>query len=175
MTGLYGGSFDPPHNGHVALVRAALAHFPLDSLVVLVAEQPGHRPPPDAPAEARMRMARAAFPDLEVELDPYLWTVDMLRARKWDDPIFLIGADQLEALSSWKEPEAVLELARLGVATRPGYSAQTDNERIELFEMPPIDVSSSEVRRRVAAGEPIDDLVPPAVAELLAGLAVYRR
>jgi nicotinate-nucleotide adenylyltransferase len=174
MTGLYGGSFDPPHNGHVALVRAALAHFPLDRLVILVAEQPGHKPP-GAPAEMRLRMARAAFPDRDVQLDPYTRTVDMLRARKWDDPIFLIGADQLESFPSWKEPDAVLALARLGVATRPGYSAQADAGRIELFEMPPLDVSSSEVRRRVAAGDPIDDLVPPAVAELISDLGVYRR
>ena len=173
MIGLYGGSFDPPHNGHVALARAALELFPLDRLVVLVSERPGHKPP-QAPAEARLRMTRAAFPDLDVELDAYPRTVDMLRARKWDDPILFIGGDELEAFSSWKEPEAVLELARLGVATRPGHSAQTEEARIELFEMPQLDVSSSEVRRRIAAGQPIDDLVPPAVAALIAELGVYR-
>jgi nicotinate-nucleotide adenylyltransferase len=173
MTGLYGGSFDPPHNGHVALVRAALAHFPLDRLVILVAEQPGHKPPV-APAEARMRMARAAFPDLDVELDPYAWTVDMLRARKWDDPIFFIGADQLEAFPSWKEADAVVELSRIGVATRPGHLVVA-SEEIEVFDIPAVDVSSSEVRRRVAAGEPIEDLVPPAVAALIRELCLYRR
>jgi nicotinate-nucleotide adenylyltransferase len=174
MTGLYGGVFDPPHNAHVALVRAAREHFRLDRLVILVAEKPGHKPP-EAAAEVRMRMARAAFPELDVELDPYARTIDMLRAREWDDPIFFVGADQLQDLSTWKEPEEVLRLTRLAVATRPGYSPAVESDRIEVFEMAPLEISSSDVRRRVAAGEPIDGFVPPAVAELIAELGVYRR
>ena len=174
MTGLYGGAFDPPHNGHVALVRAAQDHFGFDRLVVLVTESPGHKPV-HAPAEARLQLAAAAFPGLEVELDPFGWTIDMLRERTWGDSIFLVGADQLAAFSSWREPEAVLELARLGVGTRPGYVRAEAREGIELFDIPSVDVSSSEVRRRVAAGEPIDGLVPSAVAELIQRLGLYRR
>lgn len=172
MTGLYGGAFDPPHNGHVALVEAARRHFDFDRFVVLVSDAPGHKPV-HAPADVRLRMARAAFPGLEIELDPHPRTIHMLRALGWDDPVFLIGADQLEAFSSWEEPDAVLEHARLGVAARPGY-AVAPGERIELFHMTPVEASSSEVRRRVAAGKPIDDLVPPAVAELIEKLGVYR-
>ena len=172
MTGLYGGSFDPPHNGHVALADAARRHFPFDRFVVLVGESPGHKPAV-APAEVRLRMARAAFPGLDVELDPFPYTVDMLRARDWDDPIFLIGADQLVGFASWKEPQAVLELARLGVATRPGYLVAA-REGIEVFDIPPFAVSSSEIRRRVIVGEPIADLVPPAVAGLIEETGVYR-
>jgi nicotinate-nucleotide adenylyltransferase len=172
MTGLYGGAFDPPHNGHVALVEAARRHFSFDRFVVLVSEAPGHKPV-YATADVRMRLARAAFPDLDVELDPYPWTIDMLRAREWDDPVFLVGADQLDAFGSWKEPRAVLELARLGVATRPGYLV-APRDRVEVFEIPPVDVSSSEVRRRMRAGESIAALVPPAVAELIEELSVYR-
>jgi nicotinate-nucleotide adenylyltransferase len=175
VTGLFGGTFDPPHNGHVALVRAALEHFDLERLVILVAEAPGHRSV-HAPAAARMELAAAAFPGFEIELDPYGRTIDMLRAHGWADPIFLVGADQLEAFSSWKEPGAVLELARLGVATRPGYTPPVNEagDRIETFDIPPVDVSSSEIRRRVAAGEPIDGLVPPAVVALIANLGLYR-
>jgi len=176
MTGLFGGTFDPPHNGHLALARAALDHFGLDRLVILVTEKPGHKPT-YAPAEARMRLAAAAFPGHEIELDPYGRTIDMLRARSWDDPLFLIGADQLAAFPSWKEPEAVLELARIGVGTRPGYAlgpVDPAAARIELFDIPAVDVSSSEVRRRVAAGEPIEGLVPPAVTALIAELDLYR-
>jgi nicotinate-nucleotide adenylyltransferase len=175
VTGIFGGTFDPPHNGHVALVRAALEHFDLDRLVILVAEAPGHRSV-HASAAARMELAEAAFPELEIELDPYGRTIDMLRARAWANPIFLVGADQLEAFSSWKEPGAVLELARLGVATRPGYATSLSEagDRIETFAIPPVDVSSSAVRRRVAVGEPIDGLVPPAVVALIAKLGLYR-
>jgi len=172
MTGLYGGSFDPPHNGHVALADAARSHFPFDRFVVLVGESPGHKAAV-APADVRMRMARAAFPGLDVELDPFPYTVDMLRALDWEDPIFLIGADQLVGFASWKEPDAVLELARLGVATRPGYLVAA-RVGIEVFEIPPVAVSSSEIRRRVTVGEPIADLVPPAVAALIEETRVYR-
>src|SRR5262249_29710412 len=134
---------------------------------------PGHKPAV-APADARVALARAAFPDLDVELDPFAFTVDMLRARKWDDPVFLVGADQLASFASWKEPDGVLELARLGVATRPGYLV-APRDRVEVFEIPPENVSSSEVRDRVAAGEPIDHFVPPAVAALIEELGLYRR
>jgi len=174
VTALFGGAFDPPHNGHVALLKGAVRRFSPERLVILVAEAPGHKPI-FAPAEARMQLAAAAFPGHEVELDPYPRTVDMLRARKWDGPIFLIGADQLVGFRSWKEPEAVLELARLGIATRPGYRPEpVKSDRIELFEIPAVEASSSEARRRVAAGEPIDDLVPAAVAALIEELELYR-
>jgi nicotinate-nucleotide adenylyltransferase len=173
MTGLYGGAFDPPHNGHVALADAARRHFDFDRFVVLVSDVPGHKAV-HAPAEVRLQLTRAAFPGLEIELDPYQWTVDMLRTQDWDDPVFLVGADQLAAFPTWKEPQAVLELARLAVATRPGYLLAA-RERVEVFDIPALNVSSSEVRRRVAAREPIDALVPPAVAELIEELGVYRQ
>jgi nicotinate-nucleotide adenylyltransferase len=173
--GLFGGAFDPPHNGHVALVDAAERELDLDRLLILVSENPGHRHV-YAPAEARVQMAAAAFTGHEVELDPFGRTVDMLRARRFDDPVFLIGADQFAGFGSWKEPDAVLELARLGVATRPGYPLPSNcrSDRISLFSIPEVDVSSTEVRRRVAAGEPIDDLVPEAVAALFEALDLYR-
>lgn len=174
MTGLFGGAFDPPHYGHVALVEGAEQQLSLDGLVVLVAEAPEHKSV-HAPAEARMDLAAAAFPGRTIELDPYGWTIDLLRSRPWDDPIFLIGADQLARFSSWKEPEAMLELARLGVATRPGYPREPveRSDRVVIFDIPPVEVSSSEVRRRVAAGEPIDELVPEAVAERIRALGLY--
>ncbi len=172
--GLFGGAFDPPHNGHAALVEGAQA-LGLDRFVILVSEAPEHKPV-HAPASTRLQLAAAAFPGHEVELDPYGRTVDMLRARQWDDPIFLIGADQLAQFSSWKEPEAILELARLGVATRPGYPREPAerSDRVLFFDIPAVDVSSSEVRRRVAAGEAIDGLVPDAVSALIAELCLYR-
>ena len=120
MTPLLGGAFDPPHNGHVALAEAAVRHFSLERLIVLVVADPGHKAV-YADAEARFRLARAAFPGYDVELDRHPRTIDMLRERGWDDPLFLIGADELADFPDWKEPDAVLELTRLGVATRPGY------------------------------------------------------
>jgi nicotinate-nucleotide adenylyltransferase len=176
VTGLFGGTFDPPHNGHVALLEGAERHFRFDRLLVLVAADPGHRTTHASPPD-RVALARAAFPGREVELDEHGRTVDLLRARKLEDPLFLIGADEFGDFSSWKEPEKVLELARLGVASRPGYAVESVISapgRVIPFEIEAVPVSSTEIRRRVAAGEPIDGLVPPAVAAEIERLGLYR-
>ena len=182
MVGLFGGAFDPPHNGHVALARGAVEHFRLERLVVLVVSDPGHRDVHTA-ADSRLRLARAAFPGYEVELDSHARTVDMLREGRFADPVFLIGADELAEFLSWKEPDAVLELARLGVAARPGCLPEELEpvlarlrrpERVELFEIEPVPVSSTGIRERIARGESIESLVPPAVAHVVEELALYR-
>ena len=121
-------------------------------------------------------MAELAFAELdEVELEQHRYTVDALEAAGYDDPIFLVGADQLAAFPTWKSPERVLELARLGVATRPGYAPATASPRIQIFELEPHPVSSSEIRRRALAGEPLDGLVAPAVARYIEEHGLYRR
>ncbi len=182
MTGLLGGAFDPPHVGHVALADAAVCQLGLDRLVVVVVAQPGHKAV-HSPADTRLELARAAFPGREVELDRHARTVDMLREGRWHDPVFLIGADELADFPQWKEPDTVLELARLGVASRPGYPReQLDDvlaglarpERVLFFEIEPVPVSSQEIRERVARGDAIDGLVPPAVAAEIAGRGLYR-
>jgi nicotinate-nucleotide adenylyltransferase len=175
MVGVFGGTFDPPHNGHVALLEAAEEAFAFAGVLVLVVADPGHREV-HAPADQRLALARLAFPKHEVELDGHPRTIDMLRARRLDDPVLLIGADELAAFPTWKEPGALLELARLAVVNRPGYDVSNDSApgRVLSFAMEPSDVSATEVRRRVAAAEPIDDLVPPAVAAGIARLGLYR-
>ena len=182
MTGLFGGAFDPPHLGHVALLETARQAFELERIVVLVVADPGHKQV-HADASSRLALARAAFPDEEVELDHHARSVDLLREQRYPDPLLLIGADELADFLSWKEPEAVLGLARLGVATRPGYDrARLDPvlarlerpERVFFFELDPVDVSSSEIRALVARGEPIDGLVPPAVARAIVQAGLYR-
>ncbi len=183
MTGLLGGAFDPPHNGHVALADAAERELGLGRVVVVVVASPGHKEV-HSPAETRLDLARAAFPGREVELDGHARTVDMLRDGSWDDPVFLVGADEFLDFPRWKEPEAVLGLARLGVASRPGYSRErleealaglSRPERVLFFELEPQPVSSREIRERVARGESIDGLVPPGVAAEIAGRGLYRR
>lgn len=180
--GLFGGAFDPPHNGHLELARSAVEHFSLDRLIVIVTASPGHKRVYLDP-ETRLRLVQAAFQH-EVRLDHHERTIDMLREERWQDPIVLVGADQFSDFLEWKEPEAVLELARLGVATRPGFpresleivvGALSRPERVEFFEIDPVDVSSTEVRARASRGERIDDLVPPQVARLIAEEQPYRR
>jgi nicotinate-nucleotide adenylyltransferase len=183
MTALLGGRFDPPHNGHVALARAAQEWFEPDRFVVLVAARPGHKEAV-LDAETRLRLARAAFPGCEVEPDEHPRTVDLLEEQRYPEPLFVIGADQFAGFRSWKEPERVLELARLGVGTRPGYAREPleavlaslgRRDRVTFFEIKPLPISSSAVRARAAAGDSIDQLVPPAVAEIVRKEGLYRR
>jgi nicotinate-nucleotide adenylyltransferase len=175
VTGIFGGRFDPPHLGHVALARAAIDHFGIDDLHVTVIADAAHKSSV-APAADRLELARLAFAELDavVELEEHRYTVHALEAGGYDDPIFLIGADELVALATWKQPERVLELARLGVATRPGYAPATASPRIRIFELEPHPVSSSELRERVRRGEPLDGLVEPAVAAYIAEHGLYR-
>jgi nicotinate-nucleotide adenylyltransferase len=183
MIGLLGGTFNPPHNGHVALARAAEEKLGLDDLVVLVSERPGHKRV-DLDAGDRLRLARAAFPGRRVELDPHERTVDMLRERRFDDAVFLIGADQFCDFLDWTDPNGVLELVPVAVGTRPGYPRERLDrvlerldrpDRVSFFELDPVPIASREVRERVARGEPIDDLVPTAVAAEIERLGLYRR
>jgi nicotinate-nucleotide adenylyltransferase len=181
VTTLLGGTFNPPHNGHVALVQEAERQFG-DEVVVLVAARPGHKRV-EVDAETRLDLARAAFPGHEVELDPYGRTVDLLETGRWSDPLFVIGADEFCDFLTWKDPEGVIARARLAVATRPGYPRErlqsvldrlSRPERVQFFEIEPLPISSEDIRERVARGEPIDGLVPPAVAELISARSLYR-
>jgi nicotinate-nucleotide adenylyltransferase len=192
VTGLFGGAFDPPHNGHVALARGAIERFRLERLVVIPTGVAPHKPV-RTPARVRLRLAEAAFAGVqrvevsawEIERGEPSYTVETTRwaRERFGEIIFLVGADQFAQLESWKDPDEVLELARLGVATRPGYRRDEleavcrrlrDPSRVELFDVEPVPVSSTEVRDRVTRSEPIDDLVPPRVAALIAELGLYR-
>jgi nicotinate-nucleotide adenylyltransferase len=177
MTGLYGGAFDPPHVGHVALAEGAKRAFGLSRLVVLVSERPGHKGT-HAPAEVRLELARAAFPDEDVRLDPYPRTVELLRAERFEEPLFVVGADEFCHFLSWKEPDVILDLAELGVGSRPGFPRERLQtvlerlrrpERVRFFEIEPNPASSTAVR----AGGAVDELVPPAVATLIRQRGLY--
>jgi nicotinate-nucleotide adenylyltransferase len=182
VIGLYGGSFDPPHRGHVELARRAKEELGLGPLLVLVSADPGHKHV-DTPADIRLRLAEAAFPDDEVVLDEHARTIDLLRAHpEWDDPVFLIGADQFRSFLSWKEPDEVLRRTRLGVATRPGFPRERlervlarleQPQRVLFFEIEPTPVSSRDLRARLAAGEDVAAQVPSAVADIIRAEGLY--
>ncbi len=182
MVGLYGGSFDPPHRGHVELARRAKEELGLEHLVVLVSADPGHKRV-ETPADLRLRLARAAFPEDEVLLDMEARTVDTLRAHpEWRDPVFLIGADEFCDFPAWKDPDEVLRRTRLAVATRPGFPRELletvleqleQPERILFFEIEPLPISSRDLRERLAAGEDVSRELPPAVAEIVGAERLY--
>src|SRR4051812_37303826 len=179
MIGLFGGSFDPPHRGHVELARRAKQELGLDPLVVLVSAQPGHKRV-ETPADVRLRLAQAAFPDDQVVLDEHARTIDTLRAHpEWGDAVFLIGADEFCDFLSWKEPNEILRHVRLGVATRPGFPRERlesvlaklrQPERVSFFEIEPTPVASRELRSRFVEAD-----VPSAVAEIISREGLYDR
>lgn len=185
ITGVLGGAFDPPHAGHVGLARAAVERFALDRLLVRVVADPGHKAVA-TPANVRLALAALAFADVpgaEVSLEPHGRTVDALEALALDDPVFVIGADELAGFMAWKEPERVLDLARLAVGTRPGVETSLLDEvlaaigrpeRITVFPIPPHPISSTELRARAAAGAPLVPYVPEAVAREVERLGLYR-
>lgn len=177
MTGLYGGAFDPPHVGHVALAAGAKREFGLPRLLVLVSARPGHKGTHCSP-EVRLELAQAAFPDDDVRLDPYPRTIELLRAERFDDPLFVVGADEFCHFLSWTEPDGILELAELAVGTRPGFSRERLDtvlehlerpERVRFFDVEPNPTSSTAIR----AGGPVDELVPAAVAALIQARGLY--
>jgi nicotinate-nucleotide adenylyltransferase len=181
VIGLLGGAFNPPHYGHVELARRALEEFELDRLEVLVSGDPAHKDV-DSPVDVRVLLAKLAFADLprtSVHADPYRYTIDRLRAEPpSDDAIFLMGADQYRDFPSWKEPDAVLERVQLGVATRAGVDRPPlvpgHEGRVRFFEIDSPLIASSDLRARARRDEPLDGLVPPAVAAEIAGKGLYR-
>ncbi|HEX7291105.1 MAG TPA: nicotinate-nucleotide adenylyltransferase [Conexibacter sp.] len=197
--GILGGTFNPPHIGHLVCAQEAFDQFGLDRVVLMPARRPPHKlVAADPGAEARHELCRLAVDGderldvsrLELERERgRSYTVDTLRAlhdqHPQDDLTFIVGGDMARSLPTWREPDAVLALATLAVAERAG-SAREDirgelralrgatPERVRFFDMPRIDVSSSMVRERVATGRPIRYLVPGAVARAIETNGWYR-
>jgi nicotinate-nucleotide adenylyltransferase len=192
--GLLGGTFNPPHIGHLVCAMEARDQLGLDVVRLVVAREPPHKEVVADPG-ARVRLALCELaargePGLEVssiELDRPApsFTVDTLRAlhdaSPGDELTFIVGGDQALGLPDWREPDALLSLARVAVAGRGESSrdqvlercAELDVARLAFFSMPRLDVSSTDVRARVAAGRPIRHLVPAPVAERIAELGLY--
>jgi nicotinate-nucleotide adenylyltransferase len=191
--GMFGGAFDPPHLGHVALARAAVEQLALDELLVFPTGQAWHKARELSPAVHRLAMAQLAFADVphavvdgrELQRAGPTYTVDTLRElhREFPDAQFLlvIGADQAESLHSWRETAEIARLATISIAARarPTTDAQPfDDSRLppgrrEPVELPPMPVSSTEIRQRAGAGQDISGLVPAAVARYIAQHHLY--
>jgi nicotinate-nucleotide adenylyltransferase len=194
--GVLGGAFNPPHTGHQVLAQEALVQLELDSVIFMPMGQAPHREiAADPGAEVRFELAEAAVAGddrfsasrLEVDREGPSYTVDTLRQLKEERPddelVWILGGDQAAALKRWREPDAVLELATIaatdrGAWRRAGIFVEAahlrNSDRLKFFEMPPIGLSSSLVRRRVARGQPIRYLVPDGVVDLIESRGLYR-
>jgi nicotinate-nucleotide adenylyltransferase len=185
--GVFGGSFDPVHLGHLTVAAAAADRLLLESVHFVPArEQPfkigGHvATPGDRVAMLELALAladeRFALDTRELEREGPSYTVDTLRSLRAEFPVdelcLLVGADTARDLLEWREAEAIPALARIIVLTRPGAEMPGLEEAGELLEVPRVDVSATEVRERVGRGEPIDDMVPLAVAEYIESHRLY--
>ena len=194
--GILGGTFNPPHIGHLVCAQEARAQLALDRVILMPVHTPPHKEAIDDPGpQARLALCRAAIGDdedlelstLEIERGGPSYTVDTLRAlhesREGDDLTFIVGGDMASSLPSWREPEAVLELARVAVAEREEHRRHEiaervgvlrgAQERVVFFSMPRLDISSSDIRRRVAEGRPVRWLVPGEVADEIERRGIY--
>jgi nicotinate-nucleotide adenylyltransferase len=210
--GIFGGSFDPVHNGHLAVARACQREAALDEVwFTPTAIQPLKHGGPRATAAQRVEMLNLAINSaasepgrigepgrprprrpwrvctLEIDRGGLSYTVDTLRQIHDELPdaelFFLFGADALRDVPQWREPAEIFRLATPLIVRRAGQAEPhmaaleplyPSNHQPTLVEMPAMDVSSSEIRRRVAAGESIDGLVPPVVAAYITKKNLYR-
>jgi len=188
--GLYGGSFDPVHLGHLLVAGAALDELQLDRLLLIPAARSPFKPSQEpAPANLRVRMLRLAFAgwdrcvvDLqEIERGGVSYTVDTLQAVRERHPaaelFYLIGGDHLPALPRWREAQTLRRLAEFVAVPRPGQPVLSPPAgfRVRALRGFPLALSSSEVRQRVRAGQwqCLAPLVPPAVEEVIRNNALY--
>ena len=197
--GILGGTFDPPHIGHLWLATLAADNLGLGHVLLMPAARPPHKGRrPISNAADRVMMTRLAIggdPGLdlslvEMERPGPSYTVDSLVQLRADlgrevGLVLIMAADSFAEIDAWREPDRLLELAEWAVGPRPGTPLPTREAlrerfgeaaaRIHLLEGPSLDVSSSEIRARVAAGRPIRYLVPRAVEELITARGLYRR
>jgi nicotinate-nucleotide adenylyltransferase len=194
--GILGGTFNPPHLAHLICAQEAYDQLGLERVVLMPVSVPPHKEAADDPgAEHRLEMCRLAVAKddrlavsrLELDRPGPSYTADTLRAihesAPGDDLTFIVGGDMAHSLPTWREPGAVLELATVAVAERSG-TRRADIEqrladlggadRIRFFAMPRIDISSSDVRRRVRDRRPIRYLVPDEVVHYIGAEGLYR-
>jgi len=188
--GIFGGSFDPVHNAHVALARTALAELKLDELIWVPAGRPWQKKrhlTPAADREAMVRLAiegepRFVLSRIELERNGPSYTIDTVRALNAERPdarwYLVIGQDQYAGFHTWHGWQELLSLVTLAIADRPDAKLSVDPQVLAhahaAVTLPMMDVSSTDIRERVTSGQGIVDLVPPAVARYIARHRLYR-
>jgi nicotinate-nucleotide adenylyltransferase len=188
--GLFGGSFDPVHNAHLALARTALRELQLDQLRWVPAGNPWQKARALAPAEHRLAMLqraiegepRFAIDSCELERQGPSYTLDTVRALQAATPgaqwFLVIGQDQYRNLHTWHGVQQLLQRVTLAVAQRPGSADDADAQVRAAagvaLALPAMDISATDIRARAAAGLDISSLVPPAVAQYIHQHGLYR-
>lgn len=193
--GVLGGTFDPPHYGHLVLAENGRVQLGLERVFFVLAGQPPHKPRcPVASSHHRLAMVEAAVADnpsfavSRIDLDrpgPH-YTVDMLALLGQEHPaaelFFLMGGDSLAHFVTWRDPAGIARQARLAVMQRPGHAPDVETlervapgiaERLAWLNVPRLDIASSDLRRRVQEGLPLRYLVPPPVEAYIREQRLY--
>lgn len=194
--GIIGGTFDPPHYGHLVLAENGRAQLDLDSVLFVPAAQPPHKPEkPMTETHHRIAMVQTAIADnaafqlsrVDVDRPGPHFTVDMLGILRETYPraglFFLMGGDSLSEFLSWRDPGSIVDRAHLAVMQRPGWETDVETledhlpgirERLAWLDTPYLKISGTDLRRRVREGLPIRYLVPAAVREYVGEHNLYR-
>lgn len=185
---MFGGTFDPIHRGHVQVATAVGDALGLDRVLVVVANEPWQKQGrPVSPAEDRYAMVAAALDDrpglepsrIEIDRGGPSYTVDTVHQLLAHDPgaevVVVVGADVVSTLDTWHEHEALRTLVTLAVVDRPGAPVvdPPPGWRAVHVAVDPVDVSSTELRARLGAGESVEDLVPEAVIRCVSERGLY--
>lgn len=194
-TGIFGGAFNPVHNGHVHLAKEAIEQLKLRKLLVIPTFESPHKTTKLLPFDVRMEMCRLAFEgisdkceieisDIERKMGGVSYTINTIRelARQFPDGQFylLIGGDMLFSFKEWYKYESILKESKVCAVARGGDSFTDMLEfaaemgRVKVLPTNVVDVSSTEIREKTAKGEDISELVPRKVAEYIAANDLYR-
>ncbi|MCX5749833.1 MAG: nicotinate-nucleotide adenylyltransferase [Candidatus Saganbacteria bacterium] len=197
--GILGGTFNPVHNGHIALAKKAVKEFGLETVIFVPTGFPPHKSDKDlAPKQARMKMVRLALKGrkkftvsrIEIDRKGYSYAIDTFKKlkRRFGSEtklFYIMGLDSINSILSWKKPLELFKLCQFLIATRPGSKLRTfrrimkfppisiNKDKVELFELK-MDLSSSDIRERMKKGKNIDRMIPKAVLRYINKKGLYR-
>ena len=191
--GILGGTFDPPHAGHLALARAAIQNLELDEVLFMPASRNPLKQRPIASAKHRLAMTQIlikdepamAVSDLEISRGGQSYAVETLEELQAVQPAdywFIVGGDALKDLTQWKNPDRLLKLCRIAVAVRPpqtesmvrAHIPEEYRERVDLLEMPPLDIASFDIRDRLARRRAVGNSFPTPLLDYVEKNKLYR-
>ena len=187
--GILGGTFDPPHLGHIALAQSAIKELSLSKILFIPSRIPPHKLSTNvSPENDRLKMLEFAlgdYPDMEItdmefrrtgKSYTYETILELKKLYHNDELFFIIGADNIHEMESWYKPDELVTMINFVAANRPGFEPHGRfKDQVKMFEMVPNNISSTEIRKKVSLGEDVSGYVNPAVNEYIMKNRLYKR